>query len=65
MATHEADPAKAEPFAERMLADVRGAAVTLRAKDEIAECFRNDRGVPYSTYARFQHVQAEDSAAVP
>ena len=32
------------------------------AEDRVVECFRNGGGVPYSAYARFHEVMAEESA---
>lgn len=33
-------------------------------ESQVAECFQNGGGVPYSAYPRFQELQAEDSAKV-
>lgn len=38
--------------------------VLASVEDEVAECFRNGGGVPYSSYPRLQEVMAEDTGAV-
>jgi len=39
-------------------------ALLCRVEDQIIDCFRNGGGVPYSEYAKFQQIMADNSAQV-
>jgi SAM-dependent methyltransferase len=52
--TRQAAPGNIAAFAQYI-------AVLGAVEDEVLEAFRHGRGVPYSSYKRFQEVMAEDS----